>query len=133
MRRATLLSTCSLVQGRPRRPDRQARGGAERGRNDSGGANYAVRTPCGAAVIIECLPAHTVRVPEDGYLQAVQDLCRRHGTLLICDEVATGWGRTGRMFAFQHWGLEPDIICTNKALSGGYVPVAAMVCRRSIY
>ncbi len=86
-----------------------------------------------AAVIIECLPAHTVRVPEDGYLQAVQDLCRRHGTLLICDEVATGWGRTGRMFAFQHWGLEPGIICTSKALSGGYVPVAAMVCRRSIY
>ncbi len=86
-----------------------------------------------AAVIIECLPGHTVRVPEDGYLQAVQDLCRRHGTLLICDEVATGWGRTGRMFAFEHWGLEPDIICTSKALSGGYVPVAAMVCRRSIY
>ena len=86
-----------------------------------------------AAVIMECVPGHSVVIPEDGFLQGVQDLCRRHGTLLICDEVATGWGRTGRMFAFQHWGLEPDIICTSKALSGGYVPVAAMVCRRSIY
>ena len=86
-----------------------------------------------AAVIMECVPGHSVRIPEDGFLQGVQDLCRRHGTLLICDEVATGWGRTGRMFAFEHWGLEPDIICTSKALSGGYVPVAAMVTRRAIY
>jgi ornithine--oxo-acid transaminase len=86
-----------------------------------------------AAVIMECIPGHSVQIPEDGFLQGVQDLCQRHGTLLICDEVATGWGRTGRMFAFEHWGLEPDIICTSKALSGGYVPVAAMVCRRSIY
>ena len=86
-----------------------------------------------AAVIMECIPGHSVLIPEDGFLQGVQDLCQRHGTLLICDEVATGWGRTGRMFAFEHWGLEPDIICTSKALSGGYVPVAAMVCRRSIY
>ena len=86
-----------------------------------------------AAVIMECVPGHSVLIPEDGFLQGVQDLCQRHGTLLICDEVATGWGRTGRMFAFEHWGLEPDIICTSKALSGGYVPVAAMVCRRSIY
>ncbi len=86
-----------------------------------------------AAVIVECLPGHSVRIPEEGFLRGVQDLCQRHGTLLICDEVATGWGRTGRMFAFEHWGLEPDIICTSKALSGGYVPVAAMVCRRAIY
>lgn len=86
-----------------------------------------------AAVILECVPGHSVRLPPDGFLTGVQALCRAHGTLLICDEVATGYGRTGRMFAFEHWGLEPDLICTSKALSGGYVPVAAMVCRRAIY
>jgi len=86
-----------------------------------------------AAVIVECVPGHSVRLPPEGFLPGVQELCRQYGTLLICDEVATGYGRTGRMFAFEHWGLEPDLICTSKALSGGYVPVAAMVCRRWIY
>jgi ornithine--oxo-acid transaminase len=86
-----------------------------------------------AAVIVECIPGHSVRRPPEGFLAHVQALCRRTGTLLICDEVATGYGRTGTMFAFQHFGLEPDIIATSKALSGGYVPVAATICRRSIY
>ena len=86
-----------------------------------------------AAVIVECIPGHSVRLPPDGFLPDVQRLCRDHGTLLICDEVATGYGRTGTMFGFQHFGLEPDLIATSKALSGGYVPVAAMICRREIY
>lgn len=86
-----------------------------------------------AAVIMECIPGHSVRLPPEGFLGDVQRLCREHGTLLICDEVATGYGRTGTMFAFEHFGLEPDIIATSKALSGGYVPVAAMVCRREVY
>jgi acetylornithine/succinyldiaminopimelate/putrescine aminotransferase len=86
-----------------------------------------------AAVIMECIPGHSVRLPPDGFLGDVQRLCREHGTLLICDEVATGYGRTGTMFAFEHFGLEPDIIATSKALSGGYVPVAATVCRRDVY
>lgn len=86
-----------------------------------------------AAVIMECIPGHSVRMPPHGFLARVQDACRRTGTLLICDEVATGYGRTGTMFAFQHFGLEPDIIATSKALSGGYVPVAATICRREIY
>ena len=86
-----------------------------------------------AAVILECVPGHSVRLPPDGFLGDVQRLCREYGTLLICDEVATGYGRTGTMFAFEHFGLEPDIIATSKALSGGYVPVAAMICRREVY
>ncbi len=86
-----------------------------------------------AAVIVECVPGHSVRMPPEGFLNDVQALCRRHGTLLICDEVATGYGRTGTMFAFEQFGLQPDIIATSKALSGGYVPVAAMMCRREIY
>ncbi len=86
-----------------------------------------------AAVITECIPGHSVRLPPEGFLNEVQALCRRYGTMFVCDEVATGYGRTGRMFAFEHFGLEPDIIATSKALSGGYVPVAAMICRREIY
>lgn len=86
-----------------------------------------------AAVIMECIPGHSVRLPPEGFLGDVQRLCREYGTLLICDEVATGYGRTGTMFAFEHFGLEPDIIATSKALSGGYVPVAATVCRREVY
>jgi len=50
----------------------------------------------------------------------------QYGTLFFCDEVQTGYGRTGKFFSFQHWNLEPDIISTSKALSGGYVPVGAM-------
>lgn len=86
-----------------------------------------------AAVIVECIPGHSVRLPPEGFLADVQALCRRTGTLLICDEVATGYGRTGTMFAFQHFGIEPDIIATSKALSGGYMPVAATICRREVY
>lgn len=86
-----------------------------------------------AAVIVECIQGHSVHMPPDGWLPGVQELCRRYGTLLVCDEVMTGWGRTGRRFAFEHWGLEPDIVTTSKTLSGGYVPVAATICRRSVY
>lgn len=86
-----------------------------------------------AVLAVECIQGKGVRVPPDGFLRAAQELCRRYGTLLFCDEVQTGYGRTGKMFAFEHWGLEPDLISTSKALSGGYVPVGAMITRRSIY
>src|SRR5207253_2736738 len=62
-----------------------------------------------------------------------QELCRKYGTLLISDEVQTGLGRTGKMFGFQHWNLEPDIITLAKSLSGGYVPCGAIMTRREIY
>jgi acetylornithine/succinyldiaminopimelate/putrescine aminotransferase len=74
-----------------------------------------------------------VRVPADDFLPKAQEICRKYGTLFFCDEVQTGYGRTGKFFAFEHWGLEPDIISTSKALSGGYVPVGAMITRRAIY
>jgi acetylornithine/succinyldiaminopimelate/putrescine aminotransferase len=86
-----------------------------------------------AAFVVECIQGKGVRVPDDAFLPGAQALCRKYGTLFICDEVQTGYGRTGKMFAFEHWGLEPDIISTSKALSGGYVPVGAMITRRSIY
>ena len=86
-----------------------------------------------AALLIEPVQGKGVNFPgEDFYAQA-QRLCRAHGTLLICDEVQTGLGRTGRWWGFEHWGLEPDIITVAKSLSGGYVPVAAVITRRAIY
>jgi ornithine--oxo-acid transaminase len=86
-----------------------------------------------AAFIVEPIQGRMVTLPPDGYLQSAQELCRRYGTMFILDEVQTGLGRTGRWFALEHWGLEPDFVLVGKALSGGYMPVAAMVTRREIY
>ena len=86
-----------------------------------------------AAFIIEPVQGKGVNFPSDDYYQRAQALCRKYGTLLICDEVQTGLGRTGRWFAFEHWGLEPDIVTMAKTLSGGYVPCGAIVTRRRIY
>src|SRR6202012_3420609 len=65
--------------------------------------------------------------------EAAQALCRRYGTLLVIDEVQTGLGRTGKWFALEHWGLQPDVVLVGKALSGVYMPVAAMATTREIY
>ena len=85
------------------------------------------------AFIVEPVQGRTVALPPDGYLEAAQALCRRYGTLFIVDEVQTGLGRTGKWFALEHWRLEPDAVLIGKALSGGYMPVAAMVTRRKVY
>ena len=68
-----------------------------------------------------------------GYLRAVRELCDRHGVLLICDEVATGFGRTGRMFACEHEGVAPDFLCLAKGMTGGYLPLAATLTTERIY
>ncbi len=83
-----------------------------------------------AAFIIEPIQGKGVRLPPFGYLEGIQALCREYGTLFVCDEVQTGMGRTGRLFALEHWGLEPDMICLSKSLSGGFMPIGAvLVCR----
>jgi ornithine--oxo-acid transaminase len=69
--------------------------------------------------------------PED-YLREAADLCHRHGALLAVDEVQTGVGRTGTFFAFEQWGVVPDIVTVAKALSGGYVPVGAVIARAHV-
>jgi ornithine--oxo-acid transaminase len=86
-----------------------------------------------AAFIVEPIQGRMVTLPPDGYLQAAQELCRRYGALFVVDEIQTGLGRTGKWFALEHWGLEPDFVLVGKALSGGYMPVAAMVTRRDIF
>ncbi len=81
-----------------------------------------------AAFIVEPVQGKSCEVVADGYLAEAQRLCRKYGSLLIVDEVQCGLGRTGKWFCFQHWdGVEPDILCTAKALSGGYVPVGAII------
>jgi ornithine--oxo-acid transaminase len=86
-----------------------------------------------AVFITEPVQGQGVVLPSEGYLEAAQALCRRYGTLFCIDEVQTGFGRTGRMFACEHWGLEPDLIPVAKALSGGYVPVGALLLRASVH
>jgi acetylornithine/succinyldiaminopimelate/putrescine aminotransferase len=86
-----------------------------------------------AAFVVEPIQGKGVNEAPDDYWPAAQALCRRHGALLVTDEVQTGLGRTGRFFAHQHWGLEPDIITVSKALSGGYVPVGAMLTSDRVF
>ena len=88
-----------------------------------------------AAVIVEPLVqgAAGILVHPDGYLRAVRELCDRHGVMLICDEVATGFGRTGTMFACEQEDVAPDFLCLAKGLTGGYLPLAATLTTERVY
>jgi ornithine--oxo-acid transaminase len=86
-----------------------------------------------AAFIIEPVQGKGVNLPPDGYLQDAQALCREAGTLLVCDEVQTGIGRTGTFLALEHWQLQPDMVCVAKALSGGLVPIGAVLVSRAAF
>jgi adenosylmethionine-8-amino-7-oxononanoate aminotransferase len=88
-----------------------------------------------AAMIVEPLVqgAAGILVQPAGYLRAVRERCDAHGVLLICDEVATGFGRTGRMFACEHEDVRPDLLCIAKGLTGGYLPLAATLSTEAIY
>jgi adenosylmethionine-8-amino-7-oxononanoate aminotransferase len=87
------------------------------------------------AVVVEPLVqgAAGMLVHPPGYLRAVRDACDEHGVPLICDEVATGFGRTGRMFACEHEDVGPDLLCVAKGLTGGYLPLAATLTTERIY
>src|SRR5213080_4247602 len=86
-----------------------------------------------AVFIVEPIQGKGVNLPPAGYLEGAQELCRRYGTLFAVDEVQTGLGRTGKLFAFEHWGLEPDLVTVAKSLSGGYVPVGALLMSAQVY
>jgi ornithine--oxo-acid transaminase len=86
-----------------------------------------------AAFVVEPVQGKGVNLPPDGYLAGAQERCRGAGALFVCDEVQTGLGRTGRFLALEHWGLQPDIVCVAKALSGGLVPIGAVLVSRSAF
>jgi ornithine--oxo-acid transaminase len=86
-----------------------------------------------AGVVLEPIQGKGVNLPPDGYLLGVQRLCRQSGALFVCDEVQSGIGRTGRFLALEHWNLQPDLICLAKALSGGLVPIGAVLVSRAAF
>jgi ornithine--oxo-acid transaminase len=86
-----------------------------------------------AALVAEPIQGKGVYVPDDGFFPAAQALLRKHKALLVLDEVQTGFGRTGKMFALEHWGLRPDVLTVAKALSGGVVPVGAILFSDRVY
>jgi acetylornithine/succinyldiaminopimelate/putrescine aminotransferase len=86
-----------------------------------------------AAFLLEPIQGKGVHVPPPGFLAEAQRLLKEYGALLICDEVQTGIGRTGKFFAFEHEGVDPDIVTVAKALSGGFVPVGATLAKQWIF
>ncbi len=86
-----------------------------------------------AAFIVEPIQGKGVFVPDDDYFPGVRRLCDQYDVLMIADEVQTGFGRTGRMFAMNHWDVVPDLMVVSKALSGGYIPLGAVITRRDIH
>lgn len=86
-----------------------------------------------AAFVVEPVQGKGVNLPPEGYLLGAQRLCRDAGALFVCDEVQTGLGRTGRFLALEHAELEPDIVCLAKALSGGLVPIGAVLVSRRAF
>jgi len=86
-----------------------------------------------AAFIVEPIQGKGVHLPDDGYLRAAAELCRKHGALFVADEIQTGLGRTGRFLAVEHWGVEPDMVTIAKSLSGGHVPVGAVLARKWVF
>ncbi len=86
----------------------------------------------GAVIVEPIVGREGVLIPPDGWLSALAGLCRKHGALLIADEIFTGFGRTGTLFAVEHEGVRPDILCCGKALGGG-LPIAAVIARRDLF
>ena len=101
--------------------------------NDIGALERALASRTIAAFIVEPIQGKGVLIPADDYLRSALNLCRKHGTLFIADEIQTGLGRTGRFLACEHWGVEPDMVLLAKSLSGGHVPVAAVLTRKWIF
>jgi len=98
---------------------------------DAGALREAVSKDT-AAVIVEPIQGEGgVNVPSDGYLPEVQEICREKDVLLIIDEIQTGLGRTGKLWACQHWNLEPDIMCLAKGIAGG-VPMGVTLARKDV-
>ena len=86
-----------------------------------------------AAIIVETVVGtNGILIPPDGYMQGLREICDRHGILLVADEVMAGFGRTGKWFAIDHWGVEPDLITMAKGLTSAYVQLGALGMRHDI-
>jgi ornithine--oxo-acid transaminase len=101
--------------------------------NDLAALDRALSNRQMAAFVVEPIQGKGVILPEDDYLIGAQELCRRYGTLFVVDEIQTGIGRTGKFLAGEHWGIEPDMVLLAKALSGGHVPIGAVLMRKAIH
>ncbi len=86
-----------------------------------------------AAFVVEPIIGHGVFIPPDDFLPKARDLCTRYGALFVADEVQTGFGRTGKLFACDHWNVGPDIMTVSKSLSGGYCPIGAILYPRRVH
>ena len=94
----------------------------------------AIKTGDVAAFVVEPVQGEAgVVVPDNGYMKQVEEVCHRHGTLLVADEIQTGLGRTGAMFACEHSGARPDIMALAKSLSGGVVPIGAVMATPDVW
>lgn len=101
--------------------------------NDLAALEAALSDPTAAAFIAEPIQGEAgIRIPSDGYLKKAAELCKRHHTLFIADEIQTGLCRTGKMLCVQHEGVRPDVVLLGKALSGGAMPVSAVVADEAI-
>ncbi|MPZ57004.1 MAG: aminotransferase class III-fold pyridoxal phosphate-dependent enzyme [Rhizobiales bacterium] len=101
--------------------------------NDLAALEQALASKRIAALIVEPIQGKGVHLPADDYLRGAAELCRKHGALFIADEIQTGLGRTGRFLAIEHWGVEPDMVLIAKSLSGGHVPVGAVLTRKWVF
>lgn len=101
--------------------------------NDLAALDRALSSRQVAAFIVEPIQGKGVNLPSDEFLPGALALCRKYGTLLIADEIQTGIGRTGKFLAVEHWNVEPDMVLLAKALSGGHVPVGALLTRKNIF
>lgn len=99
---------------------------------DIGALHEQLRKGDVAAVVLEPIQGKGVNLAPEEFWTAAEELCRKYKTLLVVDEIQTGLGRTGRFFCHEHWGIRPDIITVSKALSGGFVPVGAMLCSAAV-
>lgn len=100
--------------------------------NDLAALEQALADKDVAAFIVEPIQGKGVNLPSDDYLPQAAKLCAKYGTLFVADEIQTGLGRTGKMWAVNHWGVEPDVLLMAKALSGGFMPVGAVAMERHI-
>ena len=99
---------------------------------DAGAMRTAVK-PNTVAILVEPVQGEAgIVVPPEGYLRELRELCDEQDILLICDEIQSGLGRTGKMFAFEHEGIRPDVCVIGKALSGGFYPVSAVLASREV-